>query len=192
MDDGTLGAYDKTTNWVYVWPVRGPLSPLNDDTAFVRQVYLDFLNREPDQEGLDYWVGQLSTGARTRAEVVEQYLLSPEFGEKIAPVVRLYFAYFLRLPDYDGLMYWVNHYGQGTSLDEISDAFASSTEFQQTYGSLNNAEFVTLVYQNVLGRDPEPDGFAFWTSELDLGYRTRGQVDGGFLRIGGVHVADGP
>jgi len=52
----------------------------------------------------------------------------------------------------------LNNYGQGTSLDEISDAFASSPEFQQTYGSLNNAEFVTLVYRNVLGRDPEPGG----------------------------------
>jgi len=69
-------------------------------------------------------------------------------------VVRLYSAYFLRIPDYDGLMYWVNRKTQGTALEEISDAFATSPEFQTTYGSLSNAEFVTLVYQNVLGRDP--------------------------------------
>jgi hypothetical protein len=157
-----------------------PLTPLNDTTEFVKQVYRDFLNREADPDGLTYWVGQLESGAKTRPELVEGYLLSPEFGEKIAPVVRLYFAYFRRIPDYDGLMYWVNRKTQGTTLDEISDAFATSPEFQQTYGSLSNAEFVTLVYQNVLGRDPEPDGLASWTNELDSGNRNRGQVMAGF------------
>ena len=156
------------------------LNPLNDDTEFVKQVYRDFLNREADPDGLAYWVGQLESGAKTRPELVEGYLLSPEFQGNIAPVVRLYSAYFLRIPDYDGLMYWVNRKTQGTALEEISDAFATSPEFQTTYGSLTNAQFVQLVYQNVLGREPDADGLAFWTGELDSGNRNRGQVMAGF------------
>ncbi|MCM2266003.1 MAG: DUF4214 domain-containing protein, partial [Desulfuromonadales bacterium] len=151
-------------------------TPLYDNTAFVRQVYLDFLNREPDPAGLSYWAGELNAGRRTRAQVVEQYLLSNEFGQTIAPVARLYFAYFLRIPDYGGLMYWVDRYAQGTTQAEISDNFAASAEFQQSYGSLSNAQFVGLIYQNVLGRAPDAGGLAYWTSQLDTSARTRGQV----------------
>lgn len=152
-------------------------TPLDDDTAFVRQIYLDFLSREPDVDGLIYWSDQLSAGALARSAVVEQYLLSPEFQGNIAPVARLYFAYFNRLPDYSGLMYWVNEYSRGNrSLDSISDLFASSSEFQATYGNLSNGEFVSLTYQNVLERAPDSDGFVYWVNELDAGNRTRGQI----------------
>jgi hypothetical protein len=154
-------------------------TPLDDDTAFVRQVYLDFLNREPEPAGLTFWVEQLIAGNVTRAALVEQYLLSPEFGERIAPVVRLYFAYFRRIPDYDGLMYWVNDLAQGGSLLGISNAFATSAEFIDTYGSLDNAAFATLVYQNVLGRDPEAGGLTYWTDQLNGGL-SRGQMMIGF------------
>ncbi|MCM2263698.1 MAG: DUF4214 domain-containing protein, partial [Desulfuromonadales bacterium] len=88
-------------------------TPLNVDVEFVRQVYRDFLNREADQGGLNYWVGELAVGRMTRAAMVEQYLLSAEFGEKFTPVARLYFACFNRIPDYSGLMYWVNEYTAG-------------------------------------------------------------------------------
>lgn len=156
-------------------------TPLNDNTAFVRQVYLDFLNREPDVAGLQYWAGELTAGRRIKAQVVEEYLLSTEFQGKIAPVARLYFAYFNRIPDYNGLMYWVNEYASGNrTLNDISDFFAVSDEFQTTYGSLNNAQFVNLVYLNVLGRAADPGGLAYWTNELDTAAKTRGQVMTGF------------
>ncbi|MCM2264161.1 MAG: DUF4214 domain-containing protein, partial [Desulfuromonadales bacterium] len=154
---------------------------LNDDTEFARQAYRDFLNREPDIEGLNYWTLQLQSGTHDRAELVEQFLLSAEFGGQVAPVVRLYFAYFNRLPDFSGLMYWVKEHSSGNlTLDNISDFFASSPEFQQTYGSLNNGQFVELVYQNVLGREPDAAGLAYWTGQLDTAARTRGQVMTGF------------
>jgi hypothetical protein len=36
-----------------------------DRREFVSSVYQNLLNREPDQEGLDYWVGELESGAST-------------------------------------------------------------------------------------------------------------------------------
>ncbi|MCM2264666.1 MAG: DUF4214 domain-containing protein [Desulfuromonadales bacterium] len=152
-------------------------TPLTDNTAFVRQVYLDFLNREPDVAGLQYWAGELTAGRRTKEQVVEQYLLSAEFGEKVAPVARLYFAYFLRIPDYGGLMYWVGEYASGRlTLNDISNFFASSTEFQTAYSSLDNGQFVDLIYTNLFNRAPDPGGRTYWVSELDAGNRTRGEV----------------
>jgi len=156
-------------------------TPLNDTTEFVKQQYRDFLKREADAGGLQYWVNMIDTGGITEAEVIEEFVWSPEFGVRIAPLVRLYFAYFLRIPDYGGLQFWLGAYSSGEwSLGAISDYFASSPEFQQRYGSLSNQEFVTLIYQNILGRDPDPGGFAFWVGELNLQNRTRGQVMIGF------------
>jgi len=151
-------------------------TPLNDTTEFVNQVYWDFLNREADQGGLDYWVAGIDAGTLTRAECVEAFLLSAEFGGNISPVTRLYFAYFLRIPDYDGLMYWIGQYTAGLSLNQISEAFAQSQEFIDTYGSLNNSEFIDLIYWNVLERAPEPAGHDYWTNLLDIAALTRGEV----------------
>jgi len=152
-------------------------TPLNDTAEFVRQQYRDFLNREADAEGLQYWRNVIDGGAKTKAEVIEEFFWSQEFGVRVAPLVRLYFAYFLRIPDYQGLQFWIGASSTGGwSLAAISDYFAASPEFQQRYGSLTNEQFVTLIYQNILDRDPEPGGFAFWVEELNAQKRSRGQV----------------
>ena len=155
-------------------------TPLNDTSEFVRQQYRDFLDREADSGGLQFWVNLIDTGTMTKAEVIESFFWSEEFGLKIAPIVRLYFAYFLRIPDYNGLQYWIDACGSGMSLESVSEFFAASSEFQQRYGSLNNQGFVTLVYQNVLGRLPDAGGLAYWTGLLNSGSLTRGQVMVGF------------
>ena len=151
-------------------------SPLDDDTAFVRQVYIDFLNREPEADGLKHWVDQLDVGMFDRSGLVEQYLNSAEFGVTVSPVVRLYFTYYQRNPDYDGLMFWVNSYTAGMSLNDISASFATAQEFIDKYGSLTNEEFVSKMYPNVYGRQPDAVGLAYWTDMLDTSTLTRGQV----------------
>src|SRR5205814_794120 len=116
----------------------------------------------------------------SRAQVIESFFNSSEFQGAISPVARLYFAYFLRIPDYNGMDFWIRYYRSGNSLQSISNFFAQSVEFQSRYGSLDNGQFVDLVYRNVLGRAPDAGGFAFWKAELDSGRRTRGQVMLGF------------
>ena len=39
---------------------------------------------------------------------------------------------------------------------------------------------MTIVYQNVLHREPDPDGFAYWLAGLDSGKFGRGQMMIGF------------
>ncbi len=146
---------------------------------FAMQQYRDFLKREGEAGGIAYWVATINAGT-SRASVTKQFFDSPEFQGAIAPVTRLYFAYFNRIPDKPGLDYWLGQYRLGMPLNDISQAFAGSPEFVGTYGSLNNTEFVTLVYQNVLGRAPDPVGLAYWTGQLDGGLMTRGQVMVGF------------
>ncbi|MEM7337278.1 MAG: DUF4214 domain-containing protein [Actinomycetota bacterium] len=85
---------------------------------------------------------------------------------------RLYTAYFLREPDDDGWIYWLATYGSAynTNLEVVSDSFAVSDEFLDLYGALSNEGFVTLVYHNVLERDPDDPGFAHWVTALNNGY----------------------
>jgi len=65
------------------------------------------------------------------------------------------------------------------TLAQLADFFTASPEFAATYGSLDDTAFVTLLYNNVLHRAPEPAGLAGWVSLLASTY-TRGQVLLGF------------
>lgn len=91
-------------------------------------------------------------------------------------VYRLYRAFFGREPDAAGWENWMSVYVRPeTNLESISNDFVMSDEFQNTYGSLDNAQFVRLVYNNVMGREPDADGNAHWVGSLDNGY-SRGAV----------------
>ncbi len=92
---------------------------------------------------------------------------------------RLYQAYFLRLADESGFSYWLDQRASWTSLDDISSAFASSTEFQTRYGQLTDDAFVDLVYANVLNRVAEDEGRNYWIWALSAGV-SRGEVMIGF------------
>ena len=147
--------------------------------AFVMQQYLDFLGRDGDAEGIAYWTGQLDTSQQTRADCVNNFVFSAEFQEQVAPVSRLYLAYFLRLPDTGGLTYWIDKKLNGMTINEISDAFAGVPEFSDRYGSLDDSGFVNLVYNNVLSRTPDSEGVSYWNGQMNDGM-TRGEVMTGF------------
>jgi hypothetical protein len=175
---------DGVTNGVEANEGTDPSTRDNDVFAnarlFAMQQYRDFLAREGDAGGIDFWAGLLTGNTLSRGQVIESFFGSQEFQGTIAPVARLYFAYFLRIPDYAGLNFWIGYYRAGNPLDAISNFFAGSAEFQDRYGALDNAAFVNLVYQNVLGRAPDAGGFSFWKGRLDSGAATRGQVMLGF------------
>jgi hypothetical protein len=86
-----------------------------------------------------------------------------------------------RTPDQTGLTYWLaQRRTGGWTLNKTADHFVRSAEFVARYGSLSNQRFVTLIYTDILERPGDAGGIAYWTSELDRGRRTRGQVLLGF------------
>jgi hypothetical protein len=93
-----------------------------------------------------------------------------------ARVWRLYQAFFLREPETDGFAYWLGQYRAGQTLEAIAYNFERSDEFSARYGSLSNADFLHLVYRNVMCRTPDLDGFNYWLDRLDRGVVNRGQV----------------
>jgi len=90
--------------------------------------------------------------------------------EDFQSFIELYIAYFNRAPDAEGLNFWGSAFANGYSLETIATLFLGQSETQQTYpDTLSNLDFATQVYNNVLGRDPELDGFNFWTGQLNAG-----------------------
>lgn len=80
---------------------------------------------------------------------------------------RLYKAAFDRVPDEGGLGYWINNLDNGGNLSDAANYFTVSPEFQSLYGaSTSNEQFVDLLYQHVLHRAAEGEGYNFWVNAL--------------------------
>lgn len=83
---------------------------------------------------------------------------------------RIYRAAFDRSPDLGGVGFWISRLDAGITLDQIAGGFVASSEFATLYGSApSNAEIVLRLYQNILDREPEAGGYAFWLDVLDSG-----------------------
>jgi uncharacterized protein DUF4214 len=94
----------------------------------------------------------------------------------MAPVARLYLAYFQRLPDIEGFEHYVDQRDGGRPLAAIADEFAGSREFAQRYGDVNDAQFLDLIAQNLFEGELDRNERAQWLAELDAGNVTRGEV----------------
>jgi hypothetical protein len=80
---------------------------------------------------------------------------------------RLYQAAFARTPDSAGLGYWISAMDHGQTLTTVADAFVHSAEFTALYGATtSDAEFLNLLYQNVLHRAPDAAGSTYWLGHL--------------------------
>ena len=93
---------------------------------------------------------------------------------------RLYQAAFNRTPDQGGLGYQMKALDDGLNIAQVAANFIASPEFQRTYGALNDTQFVTQLYQNVLHRAPDAGGLSFHTNNLATGANTRANVLVGF------------
>lgn len=93
-----------------------------------------------------------------------------------ASLDRLYEAYFLRQADTDGFNYWMDQFRAGATLAEIAEWFADSEEFQTRYAGLDFAVFLDQLYRDVLGREPDEAGKAYWMDLLNRGLLNRGTI----------------
>lgn len=114
-----------------------------------------------------------SAGSSCSSTVTRTYV--PDSAE--GTVYRLYRAYFLREPDRSGFDYWIGQYRQGYPLSAVSNDFTRSSEFTLRYGgAVTNDRFVDLVYENVLGRQPDSGGRAYWVEQMDRYGMARGEL----------------
>jgi hypothetical protein len=158
------------------------LGPFRDGPAFVDKQHRDTLGRAATAAERSTEVGKLAGGTAPGA-LMAKLVRDPAFAARRASLIRLYQAVFLRAPDTSGFTYWLGKMQAGTSLVRMAATFAASNEFKTRYGPKTNAQFVDLVYQNVLGRPADPGGRAYWIKKLDTG-TSRGVLITGFSESG--------
>ena len=104
-------------------------------------------------------------------------------------VQQLYIAYFGRPADPTGLTNFAAAlqadgaptdvaslaaaYGSNAAIKSLIDSFGTSAESQALYGNGSTDDFVTSIFQNVLGRAPASSGLSFWADAIDSGQLTR-------------------
>ena len=92
-------------------------------------------------------------------------------------ISQLYVALFGRAPDGEGLGYWVHLRDQGRSLAEIANTMFATQAARSYYPTfLTHQEIIGAFYLNVLGREADAEGLAFWTARLDAPGATPGGV----------------
>ncbi len=88
-------------------------------------------------------------------------------------VQKSYVAYYGRPADPAGLAYWAGRMDkEGGSLSSIIEAFGYSDEFDRRYGGLTYGQLIDTLYQQTLGRAPDPSGRDWYLSQLNLGRTT--------------------
>ncbi|OOY27724.1 hypothetical protein BMI90_10960 [Thioclava sp. L04-15] len=170
-----------------------------NDTEFLTLLYQNVLDRPPDNGGLSWWLDQLEAGTKSREEVVVGFSESAEFRDATAidtlglsrvstqtdftdDVFRLYQATLGREPNLGGMVYWSEMRAEGMDFLEMVSGFVNSPEFLGTYGNLDDEGFISLLYQNVLGRAPDSGGLTWWLDQLDSGVYTRERVVASFAQ----------
>jgi subtilisin family serine protease len=133
-------------------------NPIDDAQFFVKQQYLDFLNREADDGGLAYWTGEITKCGsdaacvnRRRVEVAASFFIEQEFQETGFFIYRLHRASFGRQPTYSEFMPDRNVVIGGANLAAARQALANDwvqrAGFKQRYpDALSAAEFVNKLF----------------------------------------------
>lgn len=91
-------------------------------------------------------------------------------GGSDATVARLYGAAFGRAPDTGGMAVQLNALHAGLTPLQLAANFIGSAEFVARYGAATtDAQYVTALYNNVLGRIPDQGGFNVQVNALAQG-----------------------
>jgi len=114
-----------------------PFNPIDVAQNFAAQQYRDFLLREPDGPGLDFWTGQITQcGVDAACEDGQRVNVSRAF--------------------------WDSGEFQGRP-----DVQASGLLTPGTGRPYDNRQFVRWCYKNYLQREPDQGGWDFWTWQLN-------------------------
>lgn len=148
--------------------VTAATNPIDDARFFVRQHYMDFLNRTPDDPGLAFWEDQITRcGNDTncvearRVDVSGAYFLSTEFQETGYLVYLMTKASFGNMPRYlkfladsqaigEGVV--VNQPGWQQRLENNKQAFITTwverSEFRASYDTKTAVQYVDALLAN--------------------------------------------
>lgn len=163
---GTAGVMRSTTVTMTV-AVPAP-NQIDDSRNFVAQQYRDFLNREPDPAGLEYWTSQLTPCGNDirclhdrRIGVSAAFFMELEFQQTGSFVYRLYQGALGRQPNYAEFTADRTQVVAGPNLDAskqaVTLAFIERSELVQRYAEQTTAasfvDALVAIFQQSSGVD---------------------------------------
>jgi uncharacterized delta-60 repeat protein len=174
-------------------------NPIDTRAFFVRQLYLDFLDREPEPSGLSAWLNRLNTcplpGESLQncdeIEVASAFFRSPEAFDRSYFIYKFYEASLLRQPQYDEFqndLRRLTGFLSGEQLEqrkrEFAEEFVNRAEFHSLYDSFASGQpFVDAVLARAGGARAGVGAAAIVTANrisvierLGNGQLTRGQA----------------
>jgi hypothetical protein len=137
------------------------INPIDDTRFFVRQHYLDFLDREPDTDGMNYWTDQIARCGDNagclysrRVGVSAAYFIEAEFQQTGSFVYRLYKTAYGQRPTYAQFTPDRSRLIAGVDLasgkQALAELFVNRPEFLQKYPvALNGPQFVDALLKTV-------------------------------------------
>ncbi len=145
--------------------------------AFVSKAYLTYLGRDPVPSELAFWYDRIQANGN-RYALTDPLSKSPEFAG--AMINELYATSLDRAPDAAGSAYWLDVVvRQGVSYASLGVYFYGSPEYYARSGS-SSTGYVTALYRDLLGRDPDPGGLNYWVAKLDVERVRLDDVSAGF------------
>src|ERR1043166_7824931 len=172
-----------------------PANPIDDSSFFVRQHYHDFLSREPDDSGLQFWTQNIeSCGADQNCRAVKRvnvsaaFFLSIEFQETGFLVYRLYGESLARQPRYSEFLADTQEIGRGVvvgqgdwqqQLEANRQALAAEwtrpPPSRAAFAALPTLDYVNKLYATA-GVVPPPAERDALVAALDAATKTRARV----------------
>lgn len=150
-------------------------NPIDTASFFVRENYYDFLNRQPDDSGLQFWTNQYMTllaqcnnGTAPqkcilsqRAQIAAAFFLSIEFQQTGYNVIRFYVETLNRVPTLQEFLRDTQTVqrgvvvGQGNWQDQLAQnkasyaqAFTQRADFKALYDAKSNQDYLNALFAN--------------------------------------------
>ena len=132
---------------------------------FVKEQYLNLLDRSVDSGGLTYWVDRMKSGF-TRENLILEFCIGTEFWNKSGQtnngfIQRLYLKLLDRPADPVGLTYWTGELNNGASKESVVDRIMNEDEYLTV--------FVNSQYDILYQREGDITGIDYWLDRMKNG-----------------------
>ncbi|MEZ5379870.1 MAG: DUF4214 domain-containing protein [Acidimicrobiales bacterium] len=146
----------------------------SDDSKLALALYRTFVGDTLAGPQLDHWTRLVDDDGA--ADVANMLAASDAWAGAV--VSQIYTTALGRAPDAAGRAYWVEQLRLGMKMQELGTYFYGSSEYFAQAGSAG--AYVDALYRELLHRDADPTGRAFWIDQIERRRARPADVSAGF------------
>src|ERR1700730_10058281 len=137
--------------------------------AVLKTLWRAVLQRFPNFSALLHRFATASSAVSAARMSASSWPSLPQLADPLVLVNSLYKAAFGRLADEVGLTHFIHQLQSGASQQAVAEGLVRSAEFKARHGSSEklDIQFLTTLYRDGLGRQPDLQSLAFWLEQED-------------------------